>query len=626
VEFKAGTSLLSVCAHCSSAVARVGDDITELEILGQVAPLADIGSPLRLGTRGHYKGEDFQLIGRVQLDYGRGPWNEWYASFDRGSWGWIAEAQGRVYFTFGKSIPDLPDYARAGVGSAVHVGQLRFVIVERRKAHFSAAEGEIPFRATPGANVYYADCEGPNGAFGTIDYGSEGKAAEMFFVGDEVSYEALFDKSVLADITPGRAAAAVGLNCPNCGAPVPLRAPDDAQRVTCAACDSLLDCSKGNELFLLSSEKGKGPGPAIPLGAAGLIDGVKWTVFGFLVRSTVVDSIKYFWEEYLLHADGRGYAWLVSSDHHLSFVRPIHAGDVHESGATVRYRDRTFRLFQAGSAKVERLSGEFYWKVELGETTGVSDYVDPPSIISEEMASGEVSWSSGEYVPVEQIEKAFKLERRLPRPHGVAPNQPNPHTASFHSSFKLGALFTALLVVSAMIIAARSPNREVFSKTEVIKRPSPPLSTETGTGETILSEPFEINRLGNLEINLRSPVSDRWLFVMGTLINQTTNEARDFGVGVSYYSGVDDGESWSEGSTSRTIYLGEVRPGTYVVKLTPEWGPANAPPSAYTVSIHAGVFLPSHVFAALLLIWLVPIFLAMAHWSFEKRRWAESST
>ena len=50
------------------------------------------------GTRG------FTLVGRLQLDYGQGPWNEWYAAFDDGDWGWVAEAQGKV------STPDAREY------------------------------------------------------------------------------------------------------------------------------------------------------------------------------------------------------------------------------------------------------------------------------------------------------------------------------------------------------------------------------------------------------------------------------------------------------------------------------------------------------------------------------------
>ena len=87
VEFRAGTSLITVCPYCSSMVARRGDDLGELEITGQVAPLIDLGSPLSLGLAGRDGRLGFSLIGRAQLDWGNGPWNEWYASFDDGSWG-----------------------------------------------------------------------------------------------------------------------------------------------------------------------------------------------------------------------------------------------------------------------------------------------------------------------------------------------------------------------------------------------------------------------------------------------------------------------------------------------------------------------------------------------------------
>jgi hypothetical protein len=189
----------------------------------------------------------------------------------------------------------------------------------------------------------------------------------------------------------------------------------------------------------------------------------------------------------------------------------------------------------------------------------------------------------------------------------------------------LGGIFTAVLVLVAILLAVRSQNKQLLDKSTLIPRPSPPLNTESGSGETFLSDPFDIDRTENLEIDLYSPVQDRWLFVTGTLVNQTTNEARDFGIGVSYYHGVEDGESWSEGSFSRSVYLGSVYPGSYVMKMTPEWGPANAPPEVYRVVVCAGVFLPSHLVTAIFLLWGLPVCMAMAHWSFEKRRWSESN-
>ena len=80
VVFTLGASLLKVCEHCGVAVARKGADLTHY---GQVAAPIPTPSVLKLGTSGRYEGAPrFTLVGRLQLDYGEGTWDEWLMGFD----------------------------------------------------------------------------------------------------------------------------------------------------------------------------------------------------------------------------------------------------------------------------------------------------------------------------------------------------------------------------------------------------------------------------------------------------------------------------------------------------------------------------------------------------------------
>src|SRR5262249_57294349 len=120
ISFKIGSSIVVVCEYCNSVIARGDRDI---EDLGKVADLADTGSPLDLGLKGVYQGVPFELTGRAQLGHeAGGVWDEWYAAFREGKWGWLAKAQGRSYMTFQQARPDqglmtLPTY------EYVHLGQ-----------------------------------------------------------------------------------------------------------------------------------------------------------------------------------------------------------------------------------------------------------------------------------------------------------------------------------------------------------------------------------------------------------------------------------------------------------------------------------------------------------------------
>src|SRR5687768_5823737 len=96
--FKTGSSIVVVCEYCNSAVARTD---RALEDLGKVAEIVESGSPLDVGLTGTYRGVAFELTGRAQLGHAAGGiWDEWYAAFANGGWGWLAEAQGRFYLTF----------------------------------------------------------------------------------------------------------------------------------------------------------------------------------------------------------------------------------------------------------------------------------------------------------------------------------------------------------------------------------------------------------------------------------------------------------------------------------------------------------------------------------------------
>src|SRR5437867_3521525 len=97
VEFKSSASVFAVCEYCHSALVRHDLDI---ENLGRMADLKVDGSPIRLGAQGRYREVHFGLIGRIQLRYERGIWNEWHILFDDGRSGWLGEAQGTYAITF----------------------------------------------------------------------------------------------------------------------------------------------------------------------------------------------------------------------------------------------------------------------------------------------------------------------------------------------------------------------------------------------------------------------------------------------------------------------------------------------------------------------------------------------
>ena len=642
ITFKIGSSVVVVCEFCNSVVAR-GD--RALEDLGKVADLAETGSPLDIGLRGSYRGVSFELTGRAQLGHeAGGVWDEWYAAFADGKWGWLAEAQGRFYITFQQSMPEqslLPPFEMLELGEPVAAiaGSVPLMVAEKGEANALGAKGEIPYRLTPGETYYYADLSGPGGAFATLDY-SETPA--QVFIGREVT---LADLS-LAAIGPGperevRRVSALHLSCPQCGGALDLRAPDKTERVTCPNCGSLLDVSHGKLEFLKALGQPK-VAPIIPIGSVGQFGNDKLTVIGFMQRSVEFEGVRYFWEEYLLYEPQVGFRWLVRSDDHWNFVQSVPPGEVTASGRNVYYGGKRFKLYQDAIARVEHVMGEFYWKVTTEELVKTADYVCPPLMLSMEVPmsvfpgedagageepkkrqrkkakpagfeSGEINWSLGAYLNRGDVEKAFGI-KGLPKPSKVAPNQLFPNKAVY----KYWLFFFVATLVFGLFVMSTGSHQKIFENTYQFEA----LKAADGS-QTVFSEAFPVAGGKNLRIAARGTVDNSWLYVEGDLIDETTGLVQSFSMPVEYYHGVEDGESWSEGDQSPDIFISALPEGKYTLRLEAQWEHWQQPVSM-TLRIEQGVPRFVHLLFALVMISIIPIFVAYRHYRFEVRRWADS--
>ena len=412
-------------------------------------------SPLELGIRGKFKRKAFELTGRVQYEHAAGGvWDEWYLLFSNGKVGWLAESQGKFHLTIEKplkSTETIPSLDQLEVGNRWEfekpIGSL--TVAEKGTAAAGAAEGEIPWAFVPGAQHVFADLQGESGAFGTLDFSGD---APRLFLGRQVT----LDELGIADRDVGdkgvRKTTGKLVNCPNCGGPLTLIAPDETQRVTCTNCSSMLHADHGNLRYLhtLRLRKKK---PLIPLGATGRIRDAEYTVIGFMERFVTYAGQKYPWTEYLLYHPREGFRWLVHSDRHWNFVEPVSAGDVHRSGMFATYLDDEYRLFQHAVATVRHVLGEFYWQVSIGDKVRTRDYICPPHMLSVESSEhghgGEINISLGTYMTPDAVEAVFGV-KGLARPWSPGPNQPPPNNGAI---FRAWFTFLGVLILLDVVFA-----------------------------------------------------------------------------------------------------------------------------------------------------------------------------
>jgi hypothetical protein len=615
VVFTLGATLLKVCEHCGVAVARKGANVAAY---GRVAELIPTPSVLALGVTGGYQGAPpFTLVGRLQLDYGEGTWDEWLMAFAGESWAWLSEAQGRFHYMGLAPVPPSPDFEHIRVGQTLDLGPSgTFVVTEVREARFMTAAGELPFDVEPGSLLRYADLSGPGGQLATLDYGT-GSVAEALYVGREVTLDEIGMKGLPDEEDRRKKASAQNLSCPQCGGPLEIRAPDQAKRIACPYCGSLLDATK--DLAVLEALSSVAVKPRIPLGSKGELHGTEWTVIGFLERSVTYENVRYPWQEYLLYEPRHGFRWLVESKGHWSFVEPISAGDVKRFGIDrVTYDGKPFRHFQGGQAKVDVVIGEFYWAVARGDEVGSQDYVAPPLMLSSEGDDEEINWSLGTYTPAAEVWKAFGLVGSPPPQEGVAPHQPSPFAGKVKQVWSL-ALLSAGLLVFLYLGFAITGGRVVHKQTVAIPAGVAPAAPEAA----LFTDFFFVQETSNLEVTVTAPVNNSWLYLDGALINEETGAVDDFDLEVSYYSGSDSDGSWSEGSTEARTYIASVPPGRYVLRLGPQWE-AGKPPPIYDLRVRSRVPRGYQLLLALLALFVWPIIVGWRSMRFESRRWSES--
>ena len=427
-----------------------------------------------------------------------------------------------------------------------------------------------------------------------------------------------------------------GLNCPSCGAAIALHGMAWTQTIACASCAAVLDAKDPNLRVLSRFESKLKVRPLIPLGSRGEWKGAPYQVIGFQQRTIDVEGVRYSWREYLLFNPYRGFRYLTEYDGHWNDVVPLAALPETSRGArTARHDGVAYRHFQTASAHTTFVLGEFPWEVRVGDVARVQDYVAPPRLLSAESTDDETTWSLGTYVDGQAVWRAFAVPGAPPAPRGIYANQPSPHSGAGAWWRAFGLLAGALMLAFLFRLATARNERVVEQRSTFGAAGATPFAAATArargaaradsAAQGFVTAPFELRgATSNVVVETEADVDGEWLFLDYALVNEATGEARRFAREVSYYSGVDGGERWSEGSRRDHTTLGRVPPGRYVLRVEPAGEPRAGRAIAYTVRVRRDVPSLAYYLVALVLLAAPPVFGSLQAASFETRRWAES--
>jgi len=610
ITFRTVASIMAVCEYCRSTLIRRGADV---ENIGKMAELLEDASLIQLGTEGEYRGMHFAVIGRIQMEYVRGVWNEWHLLFDNQRSGWLSDANGDYTVTFLAKVPEpLPALGGLKAGMEVPLNGVPFTVTDVEHGKCIAGAGELLFEVGAGFDAPSADLRFGR-SFASIDYSEE---TPLLFLGASVDFSDLH-------FTNLRDASQVGMGkiklnaiqCPSCAATIEIHAPS-ILRATCGSCHSLIDTENENLKVLQKYTAKQLVEPFIPLGSEGKLNGVSYRIIGFLGRYGDSDGVIYSWNEYLLHNPAEGFRWLTEYDGHWNFASPINAApakSVASAHLAVLYNERTFRHFERSKALVRCVLGEFYWRVSAEEAVALDEFIDPPYVLSKENSGNEITWTIGEYIEPEVLKKAFAIAKPMLPRRGVGPNQPWPLETDYRKVWKSFRWVSMIVLLVQIISVTMADNRTVY--TTVLDFPM-------GSSE-VTTPVFEVTgHAGNLHIVNNTNLYNNWAFLGMELVERNSGKVYAVQREVSYYSGYDSDGSWAEGSASDDAEIANVPPGQYLLSINGETASQRGVNTRLQVRRNVPNWKNFFIIEALLL--LFPLLYWWRRTGFESQRWENS--
>jgi hypothetical protein len=400
------------------------------------------------------------------------------------------------------------------------------------------------------------------------------------------------------------------IECPTCGAPIPLRALGQSVMTVCASCGTQLDTSRP-EIRVIKEYRRQQLELHVPLGARGTLRGQLFEVIGALRRG---DNDGH-WEEYLLFNPYSGFRWLVYDTGHWSLGRMVRDPSNITSTPAMRYQGHSFRRYHQGAPQIRWVVGEFYWRVKAGDVVDATDYVAPPMMLSCEKSPGEIIWTLLEYLEPTEVEVAFNITS--PAREWLAPHQPNPAASKWQAIKPImwAALAAALVVQIGTAIRAHNTRMPVGT-----------YDMSQSQGEAQAYGPFTFTASGSMnELMASAPISNSWVELQCSLVNTATGKSYDFTDGFSYYNGVDSDGGWSEGSTAEIATVPGIPAGTYQLIVAAGGADQTGHPLTVPVSLSLrhDVVPWQNFWLSVLVILLYPGYLLYRHYAYERERWSE---
>lgn len=410
------------------------------------------------------------------------------------------------------------------------------------------------------------------------------------------------------------------INCPACGSPLDLHAPT-IESIVCPACRTQVDLTGETAQAMQRLTREPPLPPSFRIGQRLRLEGADYTVIGIQVWEEVGDPNERY-IEYLLHHPKAGLVYIEEEKGWFSLAKPArHPPDVNAPALSQKQRfswlGRTYTVFYRARYRRVFVEGEAPDPAKIGDTIEAVDAISPPYGCGFAFEGGEFEVFAVEHLDDDRLKRATDGAFLPPPRAGVSPYAPAAELSPLVAVVRNVTAGYALVALTLALFAAGKTGREIASFT----------FSADDWDDGALSEPFTVERTDGLfEITMQAPVDNSWVWAGIVIVGPDEAPVHELSLDVGRFSGVEDGESWSEGSDSDGTMFKLTAPGAYRLFVDGEGGggaegePSHNEPITLRVYENVGLVRWYLLWAAALAV--VPI--AAFAWarSREARRWA----
>lgn len=402
IQFRSSASVMAICEYCKTTVLKEIDSVKDL---GKMSDVLEDYSPIQLNTTGVYGGNPFTVIGRIQLRYADGMWNEWYVMFDDGKTAWLGDASGQ-YTVTSEVIGDanLPRFAALIPAHSYTLNGQSYMVSDVRSADCTGGQGELPFKVGAGWQAKVVDLRCGR-SFITLDYSEStpkmyaGQAVAL----DELKCQLLRENDQVKASSENFKGRVAAMACPHCGSNASFL-PGLTTTLICPGCQSQLDTSGPIAQVLAIGKSIEQIHTTLTLGAQANISGRPFQIIGIM---RLCDNENTLWTEYLLHSPKAGFLWIIETTEGWARALVLDEWPTWREEDVAVLGNATFRKLYRYPARVIFAIGAFNWRVGVGYKTENVEFQHGQIKLAAEITQSEITWSQSAPVSVDQIHAWF---------------------------------------------------------------------------------------------------------------------------------------------------------------------------------------------------------------------------